>query len=51
MEDLSRVLHPDHGWQYISIRLRNSSIHIRISEAKVADSREQERYVLGQISH
>jgi hypothetical protein len=47
----NRVLHPDHGWQYISIPLRNSSIHIRISEAEVADSREQERYVLGKISH
>jgi hypothetical protein len=47
----NRVLHPDHGWQYISIPLRNSSIHIRISEAKVADCREQERYVLGKISH
>jgi hypothetical protein len=45
------VLHPSHGWQYISIPLRNSSTHIRISEAKVADSREQERYVLGKISH
>jgi WbqC-like protein family len=47
----NRVLHPDDGWQYISIPLRNSSIHIRISEAEVADSREQERYVLGKISH
>lgn len=47
----NRVLHPDRGWQYISIPLRDSSIHIRISEAKVADSREQERYVLGKISH
>jgi hypothetical protein len=45
------VLHPDDGWQYISMPLRNSSIHIRISEAKIADSREQERYVLGKISH
>jgi hypothetical protein len=47
----NRVLHPDHGWQYISIPLRNSSIHIRISEAKIADAHEQERYVLGKISH
>ena len=47
----NRVLHPDDGWQYISIPLRNSSIYIRISEAEVADSREQERYVLGKISH
>jgi WbqC-like protein family len=47
----NRVLHPDHGWQYISIPLWNSSIHIRISEVSVADRREQERYVLGKISH
>jgi hypothetical protein len=47
----NRVLHPDHGWQYISMPLRDSSIHIRVSEAKVADSREKERYVLGKISH
>lgn len=47
----NRVLHPNRSWQFISIPLRNSSIHIRISEAKVVDSREQERYVLGKISH
>jgi len=47
----NRVLHPEHGWQYISIPLRDSSIHIRISEAKVADARKQERYVLGKIWH
>ncbi|MFZ3376519.1 MAG: WbqC family protein [Chthoniobacterales bacterium] len=47
----NRVLHPDRGWQYISIPLKSSSTHIRISEAKVAHSREQERYVLGKIGH
>jgi|ERR1700681_58358 WbqC-like protein len=47
----NRVLHPDHGWQYVSIPLRRSSTHIRISEAKVAGSREHDRYVLGKISH
>jgi hypothetical protein len=47
----NRVLRPDRGWQYISIPLQDSSTHIRISEAKVADPREQERYVLGKISH
>jgi hypothetical protein len=47
----NRVLHPSHGWQYISIPLRNSSIHIGISEATLADTRAQERYVLGKISH
>jgi hypothetical protein len=47
----NRVLHPEHGWQYISMPLWDSSIHIRISEAKVADPRGQERSVLGKISH
>jgi len=47
----NRVLHPDRGWQYISIPLRRSSIHMRISEAKIADFRRQEQYVLGKISH
>lgn len=47
----NRVLHPDHGWHYISMGLRNSSTRISISEAKVGDAREQERYVLGKISH
>ena len=47
----NRVLHPDDGWQYVSIRLLNSSIHIKILEAEVASPRSQERYVLGKISH
>jgi WbqC-like protein family len=47
----NRVLRPEGGWQYISIPLRNSSIHIRISEAEIAEPRDQERYVLGKISH
>src|ERR1700732_1311529 len=47
----NRVFHPGGGWQYISIPLRNSSIHIKISEAEVANVRDQERYVLGKILH
>jgi hypothetical protein len=47
----NRVLHPDGGWQYVSIPLANSSIHIKLSEAKIANTRDQERYVLGKISH
>lgn len=47
----NRVLHPKQGWQYISINLQNSSTHIRISEAKVADLPEQEQSVLGKVSH
>ena len=33
----NRVLRPDGGWQYVSIPLRDSSIHIKTSEAVVAD--------------
>jgi hypothetical protein len=47
----NRVLHPDGGWQYVSMPLANSSIHIKISETRVAGLPEQERYVLGKISH
>jgi len=47
----NRVLHPEHGWQYVSIPLRGASSHIRISEARVVDLRGQERYVLKKISH
>ena len=47
----NRVLHPDGGWQYVSVPMRNSSIHIKISEAMVANSKGQERHVLGKISH
>jgi len=47
----NRVLRPGGGWQYISIPLKNSSIHIRISEAEVADLANQARHVLGKISH
>jgi WbqC-like protein family len=47
----NRVLRPGGGWQYISMPLKNSSIHIRISEAEVAGLPDQERYVLGKISH
>jgi hypothetical protein len=47
----NRVLHPDGGWQYVSIPLRNSSSHIKISQAVVAEPGDQERHVLGKLSH
>jgi len=47
----NRVLHPDAGWQYISIPLANSSIHIRIADAQIASIQDQKRYVLGKVSH
>lgn len=47
----NRVLHPRGGWQYVSIPLANSSIHIRICDAQIAGIRDQEHYVLGKVSH
>jgi hypothetical protein len=47
----NRVLHPTTSWQYISMPLATSSIHIKIAEAKVANSADQEQYVLGKVSH
>src|ERR1700726_270216 len=47
----NRVLHPDAAWQYVSIPLANSFIHIKTSEARIGKFREQEHYVLGKISH
>jgi len=47
----NRVLGAAGGRQYVSIPLENSSIHISIYEARVANPGDQERYVLGKISH
>jgi hypothetical protein len=47
----NRVLHPNGGWQYVSIPLANSSTHIKISQARIGNFRKQEQYVLGKISH
>lgn len=47
----NRVLLPESGWQYVSIPVENSSIHISISEARIANPGDQERHVLGKISH
>jgi hypothetical protein len=47
----NRVLRAAGGWQYVSIPLINSSIHVKISEARIAKLGEQEQYALGKISH
>jgi hypothetical protein len=47
----NRVLHPDGGWQYVSVPVRNSSIRIKILDAAIAEPRNQERHVLGKLSH
>jgi WbqC-like protein family len=47
----NRVLNPGGGWQYVSMSLDDSSIHAKISEAKIANFRGQEQYILGKTSH
>jgi hypothetical protein len=47
----NRVLHPNGGWQYISIPLKNSSNHIKILETEIVSCPKLERHVLGKISH
>jgi hypothetical protein len=47
----NRILRPEGGWQYVSIPLTNSSIHITIAETRVANTSDLEQYILGKISH
>jgi WbqC-like protein family len=47
----NRILHPVRGWQYLSVPLVNSSIHISIAEAAIAKPAELKKYVLGKLSH
>jgi hypothetical protein len=47
----NRILHPHRNWQYVSIPLIRSSIHIKTLEAKIVNPQYQEQYVLGKISH
>jgi hypothetical protein len=47
----NRVLHPERAWQYISVPLKESSIHIKIREATIADAQKLEEHVLGKLMH
>jgi hypothetical protein len=47
----NRVLHPDSGWNYVTVPLANSSIAIKTSEAKILDIAGSRKSVLGKISH
>jgi hypothetical protein len=47
----NRVLHPQQGWNWVSVPLRNGSIHVRIHEARVLDLDATRRSVLGKLSH
>ena len=47
----NRVLHPQQGWNYISVPLANSSISIRITDARIADFAATRASVLGKLTH
>lgn len=47
----NRILHPNEGWQYVTVPLSNSSINIKISEAKILEKEKTLKKILGQIEH
>jgi WbqC-like protein family len=47
----NRVLHPSAGWNYVSVPLANSSMSIRIHEARIADPAAAGRSIQGKLSH
>jgi WbqC-like protein family len=47
----NRILCAAGGWQYVSAPLANSSIHISIADAAIANPSKLEKYVLGKLSH
>jgi hypothetical protein len=47
----NRILRAAGGWQYVSVPLVDSSIHISIARATITDPSELEKYVLGKLSH
>ena len=47
----NRVLHPSSGANWVSLPLRNSSISIKIHEARICDVATAARSTLGKLSH
>jgi hypothetical protein len=47
----NRVLHPEAGWNWVTVPLANSSNSITIDEARVLDRRAARASVLGKLSH
>lgn len=47
----NRVLHTGTGWNYVSVPLVNSSIHIRTSEARLLDFHALHSNISGKLSH
>lgn len=46
----NRILHPNTGWQYVSVPLSNSSTSIRTHEARLVSLANTERELLGKLT-
>lgn len=46
----NKLLHPTKGWQYISVPLERSSIHLQISDVAVQNKEKVRKCLLGKIS-
>jgi hypothetical protein len=46
----NRILHPQQGWQYVTVPLANSSMTIRTHEARVLDLANAKSGLLGKLS-
>lgn len=47
----NRVLHPNHGWMYVTVPLRSSTRNMKIHEARILDVADAHRSVIGKLSH
>lgn len=47
----NRILHPNAGWQYITVPLYNSSISIKTHEARLLNLLEAKSNIVGKLSH
>lgn len=47
----NRILHPTRGWQYITVPLSNSSIHIKTNEAALLQQADSHARIRRQLEH
>ena len=47
----NRVLHPNEGWQYLTVPLSNSSISIKTHQAKILDRAKAKVNIVGKLNH
>lgn len=47
----NRILHPQTGWQYVTVPLANSSIHIKTADALVLDPAAAKQNLLAKLNH